>query len=355
MNVATATARYERWIRSQVPLIRGDLERKHREMAADRFPFLRATYYRWAQIWAEHAGRLAGAPRILSVGDLHVENFGTWRDADGRLVWGVNDFDEADELPFAADLLRLAVSAVIAVRDGDRPLSAKQAVAAILDGYRHGLENGGEPFVLEERHPALRSIAEARLKDQETFWSKLAESPPNREPLPRPARRMLKRLLPKGAARVRVVHRAAGLGSLGRRRFTATAELSGGLIAREVKELVSAASVWARGGDSRQIHYARILRSAVRCPDPFLVYRKGWAGRRYSPSNNRIELRYLPAADVETVLRCMGTETANIHLGGKDRRGIRAALARVKATEVVKAVRALERAVSQDWKYWQRR
>ena len=28
------------------------------------------------------------APQVLSVGDLHLENFGTWRDADGRLVWG---------------------------------------------------------------------------------------------------------------------------------------------------------------------------------------------------------------------------------------------------------------------------
>ena len=31
----------------------------------------------------------------LSVGDLHVENFGTWRDSEGRLIWGINDFDEA--------------------------------------------------------------------------------------------------------------------------------------------------------------------------------------------------------------------------------------------------------------------
>jgi len=36
---------------------------------------------------------------VLAVGDLHVENFGTWRDAEGRLIWGVNDFDEAWRLP----------------------------------------------------------------------------------------------------------------------------------------------------------------------------------------------------------------------------------------------------------------
>jgi hypothetical protein len=26
-------------------------------------------------------------PRVLGVGDIHLENFGTWRDAEGRMVW----------------------------------------------------------------------------------------------------------------------------------------------------------------------------------------------------------------------------------------------------------------------------
>ena len=54
------------------------------------------------------------APRVLSVGDLHLENFGTWRDADGRLAWGVNDFDEAAVMPYVLDLVRLATSIQLA-------------------------------------------------------------------------------------------------------------------------------------------------------------------------------------------------------------------------------------------------
>ena len=42
------------------------------------------------------------------------ENFGTWRDAEGRLIWGVNDFDEAARMPYALDIVRLATSAVLA-------------------------------------------------------------------------------------------------------------------------------------------------------------------------------------------------------------------------------------------------
>ena len=48
---------------------------------------------------------------VLAIGDLHLENFGTWRDAEGRLVWGINDFDEAWALPYTNDLIRLATSA----------------------------------------------------------------------------------------------------------------------------------------------------------------------------------------------------------------------------------------------------
>ena len=51
---------------------------------------------------------------LLAVGDLHVENFGVWRDSRQRLVWGVNDFDDACELPFTSDLVRLATSAMLA-------------------------------------------------------------------------------------------------------------------------------------------------------------------------------------------------------------------------------------------------
>src|ERR1039458_5738131 len=44
----------------------------------------------------DHAGALLrDAPKVLAVGDLHVGSFGTWRDTEGRLSWGVDDFDES--------------------------------------------------------------------------------------------------------------------------------------------------------------------------------------------------------------------------------------------------------------------
>ena len=65
-----------------------------------------APIWRWAETILEVCPDLAGAAAVLAVGDIHLENFGTWRDGDGRLVWGVNDFDEAARMPYALDLVR---------------------------------------------------------------------------------------------------------------------------------------------------------------------------------------------------------------------------------------------------------
>src|SRR5205085_11402927 len=147
---------YEVWLGKRITLLAADLERKHAAMAQDVFPFLRATFYRWMQLWPEVCAPEHRAPKVLAVGDLHVENFGTWRDVEGRLVWGINDFDEAYELPYTLDLVRLAASAHMAIDENHLRLDPREASEAILEGYTDALKTGGRPFVLAEGHPALR-------------------------------------------------------------------------------------------------------------------------------------------------------------------------------------------------------
>ena len=122
MNIKKATEAYEAWLGKQLPLLPADLRLKHQRMAESPFPFLRATFYRWAQLWPQVCPELKTAPAVLGVGDLHVENFGTWRDREGRLTWGINDFDEACPLPYPNDLVRLAVSALLAVNENHHTL-----------------------------------------------------------------------------------------------------------------------------------------------------------------------------------------------------------------------------------------
>src|ERR1022692_1594790 len=162
MNIQQATREYEAWLAGHVRVVKSDLNTKHELMARDAFSFMRATFYHWMQLFPALCPKAASALNVLAVGDLHVENYGTWRDSEGRLVWGINDFDEAFPLPYTVDLVRLAVSAALALEAGHLSLIRDHACAAILDGYTHGLENGGEPFVLAEKHGLLREAVTSR-------------------------------------------------------------------------------------------------------------------------------------------------------------------------------------------------
>jgi uncharacterized protein (DUF2252 family) len=110
-----ATADYERWMRNCTTIVSSDIRSKHEQMKESPFLFLRGTFYRWAQIWPLVCADVCAAPKVLAVGDLHVNSFGTWRDAEGRLCWGVDDFDEAYSLPYTNDIVRLAASLKIVI------------------------------------------------------------------------------------------------------------------------------------------------------------------------------------------------------------------------------------------------
>src|SRR5262249_10523033 len=120
MHLRARTAAFEAWLARHTEPVASDLRYKHHAMTGDAFPFLRATYYSWAELWPEVCPDLQDAPTVLAVGDLHVENFGSWRDSEGRLAWGINDFDEAAPLPYTNDLVRLATSALLATAKIER-------------------------------------------------------------------------------------------------------------------------------------------------------------------------------------------------------------------------------------------
>src|SRR5258705_642798 len=153
MNVVESTQAYDRWLAQRLRIVKRDLKLKHRRMAQDPFCFLRGSFYRWAEVWPQLCTQLAAAPRVLGIGDLHVENFGTWRDSEGRLVWGVNDFDEAATVPYPFDLVRLAASIRLA---GEPGVSNHEAAAAIAEGYARGLA-APRPTLLDEQETWMRA------------------------------------------------------------------------------------------------------------------------------------------------------------------------------------------------------
>jgi len=358
MNIVKATKKFEDWLARHIPIVGPDLRFKHEQMAAALFPFFRATFYRWVQVWPEVCADLDRVPHILSVGDLHVENFGTWRDTDGRLVWGVNDFDEACVYPYTMDLVRLATSALVAAREEHLTMKPKESVAAILAGYEQEMEEGGCPFILGERHEWLRAIAESKLRDPVVFWQKLDRLPTAKGEIPESAREAIEHLLPEPGMPYRLARRVAGLGSLGRVRLVGIAEWKGGRVAREAKALLPSALYWLNPKRApAEILYGAILRRAVRCPDPYVQMRGHWIVRRLSPHCSRIELEALATSRGECrLLEAMGRETANIHLGTEEkRRAILKDLRGRKGNWLVGAAQAMADAMEKDWRVWRER
>jgi hypothetical protein len=317
MDIREATRSFEAWLGTHVELVRADLKRKHEAMAGPAFPFLRATFYRYLQRWPELAGaEVNDAPRVLAVGDLHIANFGTWRDAEGRLAWGINDFDEGHAAPYTLDLARLATSALVAAGEGAVRLGAAETCSALLEGYRESLEAGGLPFVLAEAHGWLRDAAAAARREPEAYWKKLEGFPAWSGVVPAEAERLLAAAMPERGLTGRDLRRFAGLGSLGQQRVVRLVSWRGARLAREAKALRPPAAVWVSGRATGALHGAAIAGRALRAPDPWLRFGKGWVVRRLAPDSDRIEPADLPREEDEArLLRSMGRETANVHLG----------------------------------------
>ena len=315
MNVRQATRSYEAWMRGQIPVNERDLRLKHGRMAESPFLFLRATFYRWIQRWPEVCPSLTTAPRVMAVGDLHVENFGTWRDAEGRLVWGVNDVDEACELPYTQDLVRLATSAVLATGAGHFALPLRGACEAVLDGYLTSLEQGDG-----------RSCSPSAAAGSGLSPSTICAIPPY-------SGRSYRVVAPRDtvrrsaccAASSRRARRCAAPSSVwpapeaSDDRASSHWRTGAGLVAREAKAILPSAGTWADPECSR-VNAASLLARAVRVADPFFDLADGWILRRLAPDCCRIELIEMPRRrDEARLLRAMGWETANLHLASRNR------------------------------------
>ncbi len=382
MNAKDASAQYEAWLKKRVNPVEAiwteQLEEKHKKMVMRKkkkeeetvFPFLRATFYRWAELWPQECPELAGATddEVLAIGDLHVENFGTWRDAQARLIWGVNDFDEACPLPFTHDLVRLATSAGIAADDAHLETGKKAACEAILTGYAEALAVGGSPFVLDSDHATIRDIVSKALQADQAgnFWEELADEDDyplagQNWPLPAAVKKLLADSLPKdaGDAKYRLVRKAKGLGSLGRPRYLVVAQWNGGEVGREIKRLVPSAVEWLANPDSTKMYGAKLLQgaSATRAEDPAYEILPDWVVRAVTPDAAKVELKQFSGAidqakSTETLLQAMGWEIANIHLGSLSAKKLQtrlAALAQADDEWLHTAAKAMRQATEADW------
>jgi hypothetical protein len=353
MNILKATISYENWMRSCTTVVEAHLRLKHEQMKTEPFLFFRGTFYRWIQLWPEICPDLRDAPKVLAVGDLHIGSFGTWRDKEGRLCWGVDDFDESFPLPYTNDLVRLAASVKMGIDSEDLTIKLKDGCDTILEGYQKTLRAGGCPIVLAEHKNNLDKLGVEAFKAPDDFWKKLNALPVVNHGLPRDAKQALQKMLPGTNLDYKVVRREAGLGSLGQQRFVAIAAWEGSCIAREAKAMLPSSCVWLNGQTGyRRFYYEEAIESAVRSHDPFQKVVGRWLIRRLSPESNPIEIADLPEErDEETLLHAMGSEAANVHLGReRQAKNILKDLRRRKANWLRSAAKDMAKAMEREWK-----
>jgi uncharacterized protein (DUF2252 family) len=158
------------------PLMRADpaaFRAKYRKMAREPHAFYRGTaclffhdVTKEQDGWAAH-----GAEKIWIHGDLHVENFGTYLNSDGRLVFDINDFDEAYLGRFTWDLQRFAASLALVAwqkalpEDAIRKLIARYARSYLAQVNHYVASDSDDDFeiTLDTAHgPVLIALEEAR-------------------------------------------------------------------------------------------------------------------------------------------------------------------------------------------------
>ncbi len=355
MKIFKATRKYKSWLCKTLDVFEEDLALKAQLLAQDPFTFLRGTFYRWMQLFPDVCKKAADAPVVLSVGDLHAANFGTWRDAKDDLIWGINDFDEAAHLPYTQDLIRLATSVGLASETAELKISLADACDAVLDGYRDGLEKGGKPFVIDKDREWLRKAYVRSEHQAEKYWGRLNQCPDAAKEPSSDVRAMLEASLPSFGLEYRLVHRVAGVGSLGRPRFTLLTKWQDEYVALEAKALIPSAALWARKKHKgAEIQYEEVLARAVRRLDPVMKVYEGWVVRGLAPDRCRIELSELgPERDETRMMRAMGWEIANIHLG--TRAAVKDVLEDSKKRKTGWLMRSAEKMVAatlSDWEMW---
>ncbi|PRC90807.1 DUF2252 domain-containing protein [Solimicrobium silvestre] len=123
---------------------------KYHNMRTNPFVFLRGTCHLFYERLPKNS-IFKSAPLTWNCGDMHLENFGSYK-GDNRLAYfDMNDFDEAALAPLSWELVRLLTSILI----GAESLSASQYEAyalceTLVDAYAKALTTGKSTWVERE-------------------------------------------------------------------------------------------------------------------------------------------------------------------------------------------------------------
>ncbi|MEO8295110.1 MAG: DUF2252 family protein [Gemmatimonadota bacterium] len=224
------------------------LQVKYARMRSSAFGFYRGTSHLFNEDWPS-GSLLDLLPAVWSSGDLHLENFGTYK-ADNRLAYfDIVDFDDAALAPAGRDLTRFVSSVILAGRDlkvGGRETIAltqiflRSYAAALHEGKARWVERPTARGMVKDLLAEIKSRSRRELLDNRTELHgrarRLRVDLKHTLPVPEVVRGRIGAFMKKWAARqadpeffqlLDVARRVAGVSSLGRPRFVLLVEGNG--------------------------------------------------------------------------------------------------------------------------------
>jgi uncharacterized protein (DUF2252 family) len=319
---------------------------KFQKLTTSPFVFFRGTaglFYR------DLKGTDEKMPKVLCNGDVHPENFGAIRGADGKTFFGLNDFDECAPAPFTYDLRRGATAFELAARDnGIAKDQREKIVKAFLQGYSDGIQGfvgndgKGKPQIDQKNAPKVvqKLLEKADKQKREGFLQARVDlksgkflSTSEIKPLPARVPEFKAALegyaqslgLPKGSLKIKDVAAKleSGTASLGTERYYVLVEgksqKPGDERILEVKEENPAILESYFGTDPRAAAERVVAGEQTQSPggDPYYgaikLGGKSFLVRERSPHKAGVDLASLKADDMTDYARACGAALAQAH------------------------------------------
>ncbi len=297
-----------------------DIDYKHQRMKKSAFIFLRATYFRWARKIGDWCPELMDAPQVLSVGDLHLENFGTWRDARRSAGLGRQRFRRSRGDALCARS-RAARDQHPAGARSSRASATRRAAEAAAQGLSRRASKKPQPALLFEGETWLRPYAEPRRRQAGEILEGGRINIRKATPPPEIARALIASL-PKDVDRRPFACARAAQG----RRQPRTAALRRGRLSGAAARCCARPRRWCpRHGSgptvakaTRKSHFLELANGRYRAPDPFLARAGQTSSSGASPPiPDKIELGADAGSKLQLkLLRAMGFDLASIHAAG---------------------------------------
>lgn len=154
---------------------------RHQRMMKNAFTFLRGTA--GVMEYDLLHGKLSGIP-VMTCGDAHLNNFGFFASPERRLLFGLNDFDEARIGNWEADLKRLLVSVLLTAEiKGDDKKESGHLLEETVSAYKEGIKYSNslkllDRFYLSYNIDDLRNLISHHDKQMEKVLTKIENRAP---------------------------------------------------------------------------------------------------------------------------------------------------------------------------------